>query len=213
MAERHALGGDDTSEVVRQSIRGRRSIRGLTGPALDPAAIDALIELACTAPAPHHTRPWRFVDISPARRDALATAMGEAWQADMRADGVPEAQQARALARSRRQIEDAPTLLLGCLVADGLREYADDRRARAEWGLAQHSFGAALQNILLAASTSGLGAFWISAPLYAQEAVRRALDLNEAWQPQAFVALGHPEASYTPFDRPPPDLELHLERR
>ncbi len=213
MTERHALGGDDTNEVVRRAIRGRRSIRGLTGPALDPAAIDALIELACTAPAPHHTRPWRFVDISPARREALATVMGEAWQADMRADGVPEAQQARALARSRRQIEDAPTLLLGCLVADGLREYADDRRARAEWGLAQHSFGAALQNILLAASTSGLGAFWISAPLYAQDAVRRALDLDEAWQPQAFVALGHPEASYAPFDRPPPDLGLHLERR
>ena len=191
----------------------RRSIRGLVGPALTAGEVEQLVELACTAPAPHHTRPWRFVEVSPARRAALAHAMGEAWRADMQRDGVPPAQQARALARSRRQVEEAPTLLLGCLVADGLREYADDRRARAEWGLAQHSFGAALQNVLLAAASRGLGAFWISAPLYAQEAVRAALELDPAWQPQAFVALGHPDEDYVPFDRPPPDLGVHLLRR
>ncbi|MEX1021641.1 MAG: nitroreductase family protein [Dehalococcoidia bacterium] len=200
-------------DAIDDAIRGRRSIRGLAGPPLEAAEVEALVSLACTAPAPHHTQPWRFVEVSPERRDALASAMGEAWQADMERDGVPAAQQARALDRSRRQVEDAPTLLLGCLVADGLREYADDRRARAEWGLAQHSFGAALQNILLAAAARGLGAFWISAPLYAQDAVRDALDFNASWQPQAFVALGHPRADYTPFDRPAPDLGKHFTRR
>lgn len=198
---------------IEDAIRARRSIRGLEGPPLRPEDVEALVLLACTAPAPHHTQPWRFVEVSPARRSALATAMGEAWRADLERDGVAVAQQERALARSRRQVEDAPTLLLGCLVADGLRVYEDDRRARAEWGLAQHSFGASLQNILLAAASRGLGAFWISAPLYAQDAVRGALDLDEAWQPQAFVALGHPSADYRPFDRPMPDLGLHFTRR
>ncbi|GMU40291.1 MAG: hypothetical protein AMXMBFR23_11570 [Chloroflexota bacterium] len=201
------------ADQVDLAIRSRRSIRGLEGPPLEAGVVDALVALACTAPAPHHTQPWRFVEIGPARRAALATAMGEAWRADMLRDGVPERQQERALARSRRQVEDAPTLLLGCLVHDGLRDYADDRRARAEWGLAQHSFGASLQNILLAAAARGLGAFWISAPLYAQEAVRTALDLDAAWEPQAFVALGHPSADYRPFDRPLPDLGKHLTRR
>jgi coenzyme F420-0:L-glutamate ligase / coenzyme F420-1:gamma-L-glutamate ligase len=211
--DRHPNAPLPDAAIVERAIRSRRSIRGLTGPALTTAEVDRLVSLACTAPAPHHTRPWRFAEVSPERRSALATAMGAAWQADMERDGVPAAQQERALARSRRQIEGAPTLLLGCLVADGLRVYEDDRRARAEWGLAQHSFGAALQNILLAASTSGLAAFWISAPLYAQDAVREALDLDESWQPQAFVALGHPAADYVPFDRPPPDLGVHLVRQ
>jgi coenzyme F420-0:L-glutamate ligase/coenzyme F420-1:gamma-L-glutamate ligase len=107
----------------------------------------------------------------------------------------------------------APTLLLGCLVAEGLRVYEDERRRRAEWSLATHSFGAAMQNILLAASSRGLGAFWISAPLYAQEAVRRALELNAEWQPQALIALGHPSADYRPFARPQPDLGKHFTRR
>lgn len=204
---------DQHRDAVEQAILSRRSIRGLEGPALTADEVEALVTLACTAPAPHHTRPWRFVEISPARRDALATAMGEAWRADLEHDGVPVAQQEKALRRSRRQVEEAPTLVLGCLVADGLRDYADDRRARAEWGLAQHSFGASLQNILLAASVRGLAAFWISAPLYAQDAVRGALDLDPSWQPQAFVALGHPSADYTPFDRPDPDLGLHFTRR
>jgi len=201
------------AEQMEAGILARRSIRGLQGPALSADEVERLVMLACTAPAPHHTQPWRFVEVSQGRRAELAAAMGAAWQADLAGDGVPEAQQAKVLARSRGQIEGAPTLLLGCLVADGLRVYEDDRRARAEWGLAQHSFGAALQNILLAASARGLGAFWISAPLYAQEAVRGALDLDAAWQPQAFVALGHPTADYRPFDRPTPDLGKHFTRR
>ena len=197
---------------IDDAIRRRRSVRGLQGPPLEPSEVERLVSLALTAPAPHHTQPWRFVEVSPERREALATAMGDTWRADMERDGVPRAQQDRALARSRRQVEEAPTLLLGCLVPDGLRRYEDDRW-RAEWGLAQHSFGAAMQNILLAASESGLGAFWISAPLYARDAVRTALDLEAEWEPQAFIALGRRDPEYRPFDRPEPDLGRHFVRR
>lgn len=199
--------------VLESVIRSRRSIRGLEGPPLPPAGVEELVALALTAPAPHHTQPWRFAEVLPERRAALANTMAEAWRADLVADGVPEGQRERALARSRRQIEEAPTLLLGCAVAEGLRVYTDDRRARAEWTLATHSFGAGMQNILLAASARGLGAFWISAPLYAQDAVRAALDLDPSWQPQALIAVGHPSADYRPFARPTPDLAKHFVRR
>ncbi|MCC6236424.1 MAG: nitroreductase family protein [Dehalococcoidia bacterium] len=199
--------------VIEAAIRARRSVRGLEGPPLAPAEVESLVALALTAPAPHHTLPWRFAEVTPARRSALAAAMGEAWRADLEADGVPRPQQERALARSRRQVEEAPTLLLGCAVSEGLRVYSDERRARAEWTLATHSFGAGMQNILLAASARGLAAFWISAPLYAPEAVRAALDLDAAWQPQALIALGHPSAAYRPFERPTPDLGTHFVRR
>ncbi|MYD65686.1 MAG: hypothetical protein F4X26_06870, partial [Chloroflexi bacterium] len=105
---------------LADGIRARRSIRGLEGPALSAAEVEALVELALLAPAPHHTTPWRFAEVSASRRAALADAMGEVWRADMTADGVPEAQQARALDRSRRRVEGAPTLLLGCIVGEGL---------------------------------------------------------------------------------------------
>jgi coenzyme F420-0:L-glutamate ligase/coenzyme F420-1:gamma-L-glutamate ligase len=198
---------------IEDAIRARRSIRGLTGPPLAAEEVESLVALALTAPAPHHTRPWRFAEVTPARRAPLAEAMGEAWRADLERDGVPRATQDRLLARSQAQIEGAPTLLLGCLVAEGLRQYEDEPRRRAEWSLATHSFGAAMQNVLLAASARGLGAFWISAPAYAQQAVRDALELDREWQPQALIALGRPGADYRPFARPEPDLKRHFVRR
>ncbi|TAK78589.1 MAG: nitroreductase family protein [Dehalococcoidia bacterium] len=205
------LGQD--ARTVESAIRARRSIRGLDGPPLATEEVEALVALALTAPAPHHTRPWRFVEIGPERREPLADAMGAAWQHDLEGDGRPSKTVQRALAQSRARITGAPTLLLGCLVADGLNRYTDERRWRAEWGLAQHSFGAALQNLLLAASARGLGAYWISAPLYAPDRVRAALDLDGEWEPQAFVALGRPRDGYRPFDRPSPDLSTQFTRR
>jgi len=198
---------------LEEAIRTRRSIRGLDGPPLTSEEVTSLVGLAVLAPAPHHSRPWRFVHVSHARREALAAAMGEAWRQDMRADGIPEAQQEKALARSRRQLTEAPTLLLGCLVRDGLRAWPDDRRDRAEWTLAAHSFGAALQNLLLATHDRGLAGYWISAPLYAPEAVRATLDLDAGWRPQACIALGRRAATYEPFDRPAPDLGAWLIER
>ena len=202
-----------SAEAVERAIRQRRSIRGLVGPPLDADELESLVSLALTAPAPHHTQPWRFVEVSDGRRAVLAEAMGAVWRVDLERDGVPRSTQDRIIERSRAQVVGAPTLLLGCLVAEGLRVYEDESRRCAEWSLATHSFGAAMQNILLAASSRGLGAYWISAPVYAQEAARQALDLDAAWQAQALIALGHPSADYRPFARPEPDLGKHFTRR
>ena len=191
---------------LADGIRARRSVRGLDGPPLSAEEVEALVELALLAPAPHHTTPWRFAEVTPTRRAALAWAMGEVWRADMTADGVSEARQASALDRSRRRVEGAPTLLLGCLVGEGLNVYPDEQRTRAEWMMAAHSFGAALQNLLLEASERGLGAYWMAAPLYTPDQVRRVLELPDDWEPQAFIALGRRRADYRPFDRPSPDL-------
>ena len=200
-------------ENVEHVIRNRRSIRGLVGPPLTMDEVEALVRIGLTAPAPHHTQPWRFVEVLQQRRTELATTMGTAWRTDLEHDQIPEEKIKRLLERSREQIEGAPTLLLGCLVSEGLNYYVDERRARAEWTLATHSFGASLQNILLVAAARGLGAYSISAPAYAQAEVRTALDLDASWQPQALVALGHPAPDYSPFDRPVPDLATYFIRR
>jgi coenzyme F420-0:L-glutamate ligase/coenzyme F420-1:gamma-L-glutamate ligase len=174
------------------AIATRRSLRRFAPRDVSPTAVRELIAAACAAPAPHHSRPWRFVEV---RRDArlrLSEAMAEAWRADAKADGRAPASIEASLARSRRQLSDAPLLLLACLEMEGARDWPDDRRRAAERDMYMQSLGAALQNLLLAAHALGLGGYLKGAPLFCQAAVVEALGLPDGWQPAFLVLLGYP---------------------
>jgi coenzyme F420-0:L-glutamate ligase/coenzyme F420-1:gamma-L-glutamate ligase len=197
-----------------EAIVSRRSLRQLDTRPVPRELVDKLLYAACVAPAPHHTRPWRFVVLeSSESRQRLAEGMAAAWRRDLERDGAPEERIAALLAKSRRQIEEAPALLLGCLVAEGLRQWPDERRRGAEWGMAQQSMGGALENIMVAAQALGLASYWLSAPLFCADAVRDALGLPQAHEAQALIVLGYPAPGVSPRPRPEPDLSALVERR
>jgi coenzyme F420-0:L-glutamate ligase/coenzyme F420-1:gamma-L-glutamate ligase len=189
-------------------LEARRSIRAFTNEPVGRDTLDALVAAACVAPAPHHSRPWRFVivDSEPAKRD-LAEGMGARWRTDLEADGVDPARIDELVAASHRKIEDAPALMLGCLTWDGLDRYPDPTRQRAEWGMALLSLGAAVENLMLAAAAGGLASCWVAAPIFCPEAARDALALPEEWLPHALVLLGRPDPSYVGRERPPIPLD------
>ena len=110
-----------------RAITSRRSQRQFDGRPVPLELVRKLLYAGCLVPAPHHTHPWRFVPLdSRDARDKLATAMGAAWRQDLEGDGVAAKQIDAVLERSRRQIEDAPALVLCGIVADGLREWPDE---------------------------------------------------------------------------------------
>src|SRR5262245_34704028 len=102
--------------AVPAFVAARRSIRAFTPEPVSRPMIDGLVEAACLAPAPHHSRPWRFVvvDTDGAKRD-LATGMGGRWRADLAGDGVSRARIDELVGASHRKLVDAPALVLGCL--------------------------------------------------------------------------------------------------
>ncbi len=195
------------------AIRSRRSQRRLSERPVGHDVLDQLLEMAAMAPAPHHTRPWRYVIVHPRSRDRLIAMMGATWRRDLERDGHPEDLIEKLLRKSRRQIEAAPALILACLTPEGLRAWPDDRRARNEWAMAQQSIGAAMQNIMLAAHALGLASYWISAPLFAPEACREALALPEEYVAQAFIVVGYPVEGAAPGPRPPIDLSKLVTER
>ena len=189
-------------------VDARRSIRAFTDQPVDGALLDGLVEAACLAPAPHHSRPWRFVTVvSRTAKEALAAGMGERWRRDLLADGVDPARVDVLVTASHDKLTAAPALVVGCLTWDGLDRYPDETRQRAEWGMALLSLGAAVENLMLAAADRALASCWVAAPIFCPEEARDALALPAEWLPHALVLVGHPDPSYTPRERPAVPLE------
>lgn len=197
-----------------RAIRSRRSVRRFGPGTVDPRIVHRLIASACLAPAPHHSRPWRFVNVATAEaRQRLAAAMAAAWQEDLLRDGMPAGEARRLTERSRQQITKAPVLLVACISLREAKSWPEERRQRAERDMFVQSLGAALQNLLLSATESSLAGYLKGAPLFCQDAVRQALGLPADWEPAFLVLLGHPPPGSEPSPRELPDVSQYLLER
>jgi coenzyme F420-0:L-glutamate ligase/coenzyme F420-1:gamma-L-glutamate ligase len=149
------------------------------------------VRAAFTAPAPHHSVPWRFVVVESApQRAGLLDAMLAAWRGDLRADGMSEQAIARRVSRGE-PLRRAPVLIVPCLVADAAHAYPDQRRQRAEREMFLVSMGAGVQNLLVALAVEGLGSCWVSSSMFCPEVARGALRLPDNWEPMGVVGVGH----------------------
>jgi len=182
-------------------LAARRTVRDFTGDPVDPAAVSRAVAAAVTAPAPHHSTPWRFVVLESAQaRTALLDDMLAAWIADLRGDGFTEEQIARRVRRGE-PLRRAPLLIVPCLHAKAAHRYPDDRRNAAEREMFVVAMGAAVQNLLVALAVEGLGSCWVSSTMFCRPVVTQALGLPDGWEPMGAVGAGHPAAPAP--DRPP----------
>jgi coenzyme F420-0:L-glutamate ligase/coenzyme F420-1:gamma-L-glutamate ligase len=186
----------------------RRTVREFTADPVDPAAVRRSIAAALTAPAPHHSEPWRFAVLeTPEARTALLDSMLAAWIADLRRDGFTAEQTARRVRRGE-PLRRAPLIIVPCLVSDAAHSYPDERRAAAERTMFVVSMGAAVQNLLVALAIEGLGSCWVSSALFCQDVASAALGLPPGWDPMGAIGVGHPAAAPPP--RPQRDPERFL---
>lgn len=200
-----------TSEAVREAVAQRRTVRSFTDEPVDPGAVRRAVAAAVTAPAPHHTTPWRFVLLESRRaRTRLLDAMRDAWVADLRRDGKSEESITKRIHRGE-VLRGAPYLVVPCLVMDGSHTYGDARRDGAEREMFVVATGAGVQNFLVALAGERLGSAWVSSTMFCRDVVREVLGLPQDWDPMGAVAVGHPAEQ--PRPRPERTAEVFIEVR
>ena len=197
-------------ESPLQALHARRSIRSFGNGGVAREALEEAVRAACTAPAPHHTRPWLFVVLeSDAARARLLSAMASAWTADLHGDGTPEHVVDRRLRKSDALLGQAPVLIVPAVRMRGAHSYPDEERGSAEREMFLLSGGAAIQNLLLGLHAQGVASCWVSSTLFCKEETREALGLDDEWIPLGSVAAG-PMPEGTPPPRPGLPIDEHL---
>ncbi len=189
----------------------RRTVRDFTADPVSPEAVRRAIAAAITAPAPHHSEPWRFAIVESERAKAkLLDDMLAAWTADLRLDGFSEEQIARRVRRGE-PLRRAPLIIVPCLSSDAAHAYPDQRRAAAERTMFVVAMGAAVENLLVALAVEGLGSCWVSSTLFCQPVAAQSLGLPPGWEPMGAIGVGHPASAPPP--RPPRDPDKFLLKR
>ena len=184
-------------------LAARRTVREFTAAPVSAAAVRRAIAAAITAPAPHHSEPWRFAVLeSPDSRTRLLDAMLAAWKADLAADGFT-AEQIAPRVRRGEPLRRAPLIIVPCLVADAAHTYPDARRNASERAMFLVAMGAAIENLLVALAVEGLGSCWISSTLFCRDVSAETLGLPADWEPMGAIGVGHPAAPAP--DRPARD--------
>jgi coenzyme F420-0:L-glutamate ligase / coenzyme F420-1:gamma-L-glutamate ligase len=191
-----------TAEALEQGRRQaqllRRSVRQFADEPVPPQLIEDAVAEALTAPAPHHTRPVRFVWLqTPATRLQLLDRMRDKWRSDLSGDGRPADSVERRVARGQI-LYDAPEVVIPIMVPDGAHSYPDAVRTDAEHTMFTVAVGAAVQALLVALAVRGVGSCWIGSTIFAADLVRDELGLPDDWEPLGAIAIGYAEQPAEP---------------
>jgi nitroreductase len=150
---------------VFEAISSRRSVRSFRADAVSDDDVKRLLEAAHWAPSAGNVQPWEFVVV---RKPEMKRALAEA-------------------AYGQGFIETVPLVIAVC---------ADEGRSSRAYGARGETLfciqdtAAAVQNILLAAYSMGLGTCWVGA--FDEEDVRIILRVPHGVRPVALVPVGHP---------------------
>ena len=183
------------AQAVLAALRGRRSIRRFAPQPVPRPLLEQMLEAAIWAPSATNSQPWRFVVFQGERKRELALRLRR-FVDELQPGLNPVLWVHRAgLRRCADMIEGSAATITAWATLT-----PEDARLRVvargdltplfTWTMVVQSVAAAVQNLLIAAHSLGLGAVWLGYPNLAAAALKAWL--GEAGELTATVALGYP---------------------
>ena len=183
----------------------QRACRSFTDEPVAGDVIERVLVAATHAPSAENTQPWVFVV---ARAPVLRARIGEltrrAWEGGGRefsVDRLAPAMLADVDQGALGGVSGAPVLIVVC-----------GETSRCVPAVLEASVWPAVQNLLLAATASGLGSALTTLATGFGEELRQVLALPEHVRAMAVVPLGHPTKKLGPPKRLPLSERVHRER-
>ena len=186
-----------TAEAIQEGRRSaaahRRTIRNFTEAPVGDEVIHEAIAAASTAPAPHHSTPWRFLILrDQPERTALLDAMRNKWIDDLRSHGDMTDEQINKRIARGDILRTAPVVVIPFIdLAAGAHTYPDDARNAAERDMFMVAGGAAVENMLVSLAAQEVGSAWIGSTLFSADTARAVLQLPSSMQPLGAIAIGY----------------------
>lgn len=154
---------------VLDAIRNRRSIHHFIQDELSDEEVNILLEAARWAPTAGNLQPWRFVVVRQAKTiEALICTAYPGYSLNF--------------------LKKASVILIVCADESVYRKRSEMYQEKGLNLFCLQDTAAAIENLLLAAVTLGLGACWVGA--YHEELVKEILKLPKEVRPVALVPVG-----------------------
>jgi nitroreductase len=171
-----------------EAIATRRSIRSFTDEPVDRATLDKILDAAVMAPSAKNSQTWRFTVVPQSKRSEMIEVIRKGME-NREAEGV----ETGTAQWSVQVMEQAPVTVF-VHNTDGIHPWKARKEHESWWDVATvQSVGAAIQNMLLAATELGLGSLWIADVWSAYAEVNAWLGTDD--QLVSAVSFGHAAVS------------------
>jgi len=166
-----------------EAIRKRRSCRKFMPDSIPEPDLEKILEAATWAPSPANNQPWEFIVITdPEIKSKIADAASATKTMLFEKSGWKWLERYNV-----NFVRECPVLVvvIGEPKKSGAHIFLEDSIPGY-----QHACAAAVQNMLLAACSLGLGSLWFT--LFEKAAIRRILGIAPELDPLSIVCLGKP---------------------
>jgi nitroreductase len=183
------------------TISRRHSIRQFQDRPVDDSLIKIILDAANQAPSAHNQQSWRFVVLREKKRLALASLVAA------RSNDFPKPSSA-ILRMASRCLASAPVVIsvnnTGSLIAHGSELFNLDHERSLDFfrTMEVQSSAAAVENLLLAATSLGLGSVWLGILYLIKDEVLTFLGETKG-EFMAVIPIGYPKkAQGGPLKKP-----------